>query len=64
MGFSDGILNVVQSRVTSAASRALSTAHGRKISSGYLVDKNKIPGGGGVLIFEADSYEEAMKLIQ
>lgn len=34
MGFSDGILNVVQSRVTSAASRALSTAHGRKVSSG------------------------------
>ena len=37
---------------------------GWRISSGYLVDKNKVPGGGGVLIVEADSYEVAMKLIQ
>ena len=34
MGFSDGILNVVQSRVTSAASRALTTAHGRQLNTG------------------------------
>tara|TARA_Y100001968_G_scaffold331780_1_gene387649 strand:+ start:2692 stop:3000 length:309 start_codon:yes stop_codon:yes gene_type:complete len=39
-------------------------AHGRKVSSGYLVDKNKKPGGGGVLIIEANSYEEAMTIIK
>ena len=37
---------------------------GIKISSGYLVDKNKLPGGGGVLIIEVDSYEQAILLIQ
>lgn len=39
-------------------------ALGTKIISGYLVDKDKIPGGGGVLIIEANSYEEAIALIR
>ncbi len=36
---------------------------GVKIASGYLVDKDQHPGGGGLLILEADSYEKAKKLI-
>ncbi len=37
---------------------------GEKIISGYLVDKKQLPGGGGLLIIKANSYEEAMSLIQ
>ncbi len=36
---------------------------GKKLSSGYLVNQNHDPGGGGVLIFEADSYDEAKRII-
>ena len=37
---------------------------GKKIISGYLVDEKQLPGGGGLLIVEATSYEEAMSLIK
>ena len=37
---------------------------GTRISSGYLVDKHSAPGGGGLLIIEADSYQEAFSIIQ
>ena len=37
---------------------------GEKIYSGYLVDDKRIPGGGGLLILEANSFEEAMSLIK
>ena len=33
---------------------------GRHIRSGFLVDERRRPGGGGLLIFEAESYEEAL----
>ena len=32
---------------------------GRRIRSGFLVDEQRRPGGGGLLIFEAESYAEA-----
>ncbi len=37
---------------------------GIKISSGYLIDQNQMPGGGGFLIFEAKSYTEAKSIIE
>ena len=37
---------------------------GLKISSGYLVDERRIPGGGGLLILEANSFQEAKKIIE
>tara|TARA_Y100001968_G_scaffold34_1_gene32 strand:- start:227 stop:520 length:294 start_codon:yes stop_codon:yes gene_type:complete len=36
---------------------------GIEVISGYLVDKNRSPGGGGVLIIKASSYEEAIKIV-
>ena len=36
------------------------TQAGRRIRSGFLVDERRCPGGGGLLIFEAESYEEAL----
>ena len=39
-------------------------ASGKKICSGYLRDKNLAPGGGGFLIFEANSFEEAKFLVE
>jgi hypothetical protein len=33
------------------------------VRSGYLVDRDGKPGGGGVLLFEAGSYREAEQLI-
>ncbi len=36
---------------------------GMKIASGYLVDNNRLPGGGGLLIIEAYSFEAAKSLI-
>ena len=39
-------------------------ATGIKICSGYLADQNKLPGGGGLLILEAESYEDAIALIE
>ena len=34
------------------------------IASGYLVDKVGTPGGGGLLVLEAKSYQEAKKIIK
>ncbi len=39
-------------------------AKGRSIQSGYLVDEYQRPGGGGLLIFEAASYTEALVWVQ
>lgn len=36
---------------------------GRLIYSGYLVDEKKNPGGGGLLIFQAGNYDEALEWI-
>ena len=33
---------------------------GRWISSGFLVDGEHRPGGGGLLLFEAGSYDDAL----
>ena len=37
---------------------------GRRIRSGYLVDEQQRPGGGGLLIVEAASYAEALSLVE
>ena len=37
---------------------------GIKASSGYLVDKNHLPGGGGLLILKACSFAEAKSIIE
>tara|TARA_B100000214_G_scaffold109255_1_gene77104 strand:- start:728 stop:1054 length:327 start_codon:yes stop_codon:yes gene_type:complete len=37
---------------------------GQIIHSGYLIDEDKIPGGGGLLIIEARNYLTAKKIIQ
>ncbi len=37
---------------------------GINISSGYLVDENNIPGGGGLVVLEAESFEVAKSIIQ
>ena len=37
---------------------------GINITSGYLIDENKVPGGGGLLILQANSFEEAQSLIK
>ena len=34
------------------------------IKSGFLVDKNQVPGAGGFLIIECESFEEAEKIIK
>ena len=34
------------------------------IWSGFLVDKDQVPGAGGFLIIECESYEEAEKIIK
>lgn len=39
-------------------------ASGRNIYSGYLVDREKRPGGGGLLIFAALNYEEALSWVE
>ena len=39
-------------------------ASGRGICSGFLVDEQRRPGGGGLLIFEAESYEAAMAWVK
>ena len=31
--------------------------------SGYLVDKDGFPGGGGVLVFEAETFQSAKAMI-
>jgi len=37
---------------------------GFNIKSGFLVDKDQVPGAGGFLIIECKSFEEAQKIIQ
>tara|TARA_Y100001968_G_C19096428_1_gene590350 strand:- start:327 stop:638 length:312 start_codon:yes stop_codon:yes gene_type:complete len=37
---------------------------GNNIYSGYLINENKIPGGGGLLIFEANDYLTAKEFIE
>ena len=37
---------------------------GLRIASGFLVDGDHKPGGGGLLVFEASSYAAAKELIQ
>ena len=37
---------------------------GHNILSGYLINENKLPGGGGLLIFEANDYLSAKEIIE
>ncbi len=37
---------------------------GLNIISGYLIDKNGNPGGGGILFLQATSYKEAESIIK
>ena len=37
---------------------------GIDVSSGFLVDKYTNPGGGGLLIIKASSYEKAIEIIK
>ena len=37
---------------------------GLRIASGFLVDEDHKPGGGGLLVFEASCYAAAKELIQ
>ena len=34
------------------------------IKSGFLVDKDQVPGAGGLLIIECESFEKAEKIIK
>ena len=37
---------------------------GIKVKSGFLVDDQKHPGGGGLLLIKAESFEAAKKIIK
>ncbi len=37
---------------------------GKILSSGYLVNQNKEPGGGGYLVLQANSFKEALSVIK
>ena len=37
---------------------------GRTIHSGFLVDENRLPGGGGLLVFAANNFQEALDWVQ
>ena len=37
---------------------------GIKVSSGFLVDAEQRPGGGGLLVLQADSFEAAKRLVE
>ena len=39
-------------------------ARGLIIRSGFLVDQDRRPGGGGLMIFEAASYAKALEWVQ
>jgi len=39
-------------------------AAGIAIASGFLVDENSQPGGGGLLMVQAASFEAALELVQ
>ena len=36
---------------------------GLRIESGFLTNKDKQPGGGGILIIESDSYSNALNIV-
>ena len=36
---------------------------GQYIHSGYLINEQKVPGGGGLLIIEANNYSAAKKIL-
>ena len=60
-------LPVEQRRPTLEAHRrwvADEAAAGRRLRSGYLVDADRRPGGGRLLIFEASSYADALAWVQ
>ncbi len=37
---------------------------GLKVSSGYLINQQKRPGGGGFLILQANNFDDAKEVIQ
>lgn len=37
---------------------------GKNLSSGYLVNQNKKPGGGGYLVLQASSFKEALSIVK
>ena len=39
-------------------------AAGENLYSGYLINENKEPGGGGLLILEAESYQKATQIVE
>ena len=39
-------------------------SEGGKVSSGFLVDAEQRPGGGGLLVLQADSFEAAKRLVE
>ena len=39
-------------------------ANGYYVKSGFLVDKDQVPGAGGFLIIECESFVEAEKIIK
>ena len=58
---------VEQRRITLEAHRhwvVQEAAAGRRLRSGYLVDGERRPGGGGLLMFEASSYAEALAWVE
>ena len=60
-------LSVEQRRSHLEAHRAWvarETQAGRQIRSGFLVDERRHPGGGGLLIFEAEFYVEALAWVK
>ena len=60
-------LSVEQRRPTLEAHRRWvlnEAAAGRRLRSGYLVDGDRQPGGGGLLMFEATSYADALTWVQ
>lgn len=38
-------------------------AKGRSVHSGFLVNKDRKPGGGGLLVFAANNFQEALKWV-
>ena len=38
--------------------------NGHKVSSGYLIDSEGLPGEGGMLIIDTNSYEEAKYIVE
>ncbi len=37
---------------------------GHKVASGYLADENHSPGGGGLLVIQANTFEEAEIIVK